>query len=99
MRTRPGRCTIGAVSGEPPPKVCRVEQALGRTEICPEGACPFWSSGSASWSGHCVFERLDLRGREALVEWLHKLRAELGDDGPEPTRAERFRGPNEARAD
>jgi hypothetical protein len=46
-----------------------------------------------------VFERLDLRGREALVEWLHKLRAELGDDGPEPTRAELFRGPNEARAD
>jgi hypothetical protein len=56
---------------------CRLSDALGVTEECPEGACPFWEPGGAVLEGRCAFERLDLSGRRDLADFLLLLRADL----------------------
>jgi hypothetical protein len=56
---------------------CRLNEALGVTEECPEEACPFWEPGGAVVAGGCALERLDLSGRRDLAEYLLRLRAGL----------------------
>jgi len=59
-------------------KVCRIEEALGRDELCPGAACAFWEPGKA---GGCPFDRVDFADRADLAEWLHDLRTQLEEFG------------------
>lgn len=56
---------------------CRLNEALGVAEECPEEACPFWEPGAAVLAGRCTFEGLDLSGRGDLAAYLLRLRADL----------------------
>jgi hypothetical protein len=64
------------------PRSCRIEQSLGRSEICPGASCPFWERTSAVNGGSCLFDELDLAGRQDFAAWLHELRDQLGKHGP-----------------
>ncbi len=51
------------------PRLCRIEQSLGRTEICPGANCPLWEQAGSANGGSCLFEssispagRISLRG-------------------------------------
>ena len=55
---------------------CRLQEALGGREACPEAACPFWEAGGVV-EGRCVVERLDLSGRADLAGWLLLIRDQL----------------------
>lgn len=63
------------------PRLCRIEQSLGRTEICPGANCPLWEQAGSANGGGCLFERLDLAGRQDLAAWLHDLREQLDKHG------------------
>jgi hypothetical protein len=58
-------------------RLCSLEEAVGRTVPCGEGACAFWEPGGAVLHGRCAFERLDLRGREELAGELLRIKALL----------------------
>jgi hypothetical protein len=57
--------------------LCRLNEAFGVAEECPEKACPFWEPGGAVLAGRCTFEGLDLSGRRDLAAYLLQLRAGL----------------------
>ena len=59
------------------PAHCRIEQSLGRSEICPGASCPFWEGSDGIDGGGCFFGDLDLAGRKDLASWLHDLRERL----------------------
>jgi hypothetical protein len=65
---------------DPVPKLCRIEQQLGRREVCPGDACAFWEPAETGGGG-CPFDELDLAGRADLAHWLHDLRAQLEEFG------------------
>jgi len=73
-----------------------LEQAVGRSGICPGARCPFWESSRGG--GACSFESLDLGGREQLAGWLLDLRRGLEDDQDE-ARREFFARLNAGRSD
>jgi hypothetical protein len=54
--------------------LCALERAVGRSELCPEGGCPFWEPGGAVLSGRCAFEQLDLSGRPDVAKELLRVR-------------------------
>ena len=58
------------------PRLCSLEAAVGKTEVCPEGACPFWEPDVAL-GGHCAFEELGVVPDAALATWLLEIRARL----------------------
>lgn len=60
------------------PRLCRIEQSLGRSEICPGASCPLWEQTGDPQGGRCLFDGLDLAGRHDLATWLHDLREQLG---------------------
>ena len=83
-------------------RLCRLGQSVGRVEICPEQACPFWNSGVEGRQGHCAFDGVDLNGRDDLLRWLLELRAELdrqGDVERDELRSRFYRRLNDGRAD
>jgi len=72
-RTRRTLVSMSATAGE---SECRIERALGRSELCPGASCPFWEQGPDRPVG-CVFGEVDLSGRKDVAAWVHDLRAEL----------------------
>jgi hypothetical protein len=56
--------------------LCRIKEAIGRTDVCPKRACPFWEIAGRG-PGHCVFDHLDLAGRRDLAALLAGLRDQL----------------------
>lgn len=57
--------------------MCRIEEALGRSQLCSETHCPFWEEGAFARPGGCAFDPLDLQTRQRLAGWLVRLRGEL----------------------
>lgn len=55
-------------------RLCALERAVGRHEVCPEAGCPFWEPGAKALSGQCAFERLDLAGRQDVAQELLRIR-------------------------
>lgn len=39
-------------------RACALQDAVGRVERCPGGACPFWEEGGAIVEAGCAIERL-----------------------------------------
>jgi hypothetical protein len=60
-------------------RVCSLEAVVGKTEACPESACPFWEPGGAALSGRCAFERRGLSADARLASWLLEIRGRLED--------------------
>jgi len=58
-------------------RLCTLEAAVCRHEVCPEGACPFWEPGGAALDGRCAFEELDVTADAALAGWLLEIRERL----------------------
>ena len=58
-------------------RLCSLEASVGRHEVCPEGACPFWEPGGAVLEGRCAFEDLDIADDTALATWLLEIRERL----------------------
>jgi len=54
------------------PRLCRIEESLGRAVECPHERCPFWESGGAV-EGACAFERLDLSANPELGDLLLRV--------------------------
>lgn len=65
------------VSHSGPPELCRFQEALGISEVCPEEACPFWEQGGAVVPGRCAFDRLDLSHRTDLAAVLVRIRDDI----------------------
>jgi hypothetical protein len=59
------------------PKLCKLQDAAGRVEACPGGACPFWEPGGAALDGRCAVGHLDLAARPELAASLLRIRKEL----------------------
>jgi hypothetical protein len=60
---------------------CSLAAAVGRSEACPEEACPFWEPGGAALQGRCAFERLGLSAGAELASWLLEIRERLAAAG------------------
>jgi hypothetical protein len=58
-------------------RLCSLEGAVGRSEACPEDACPFWEPGGAALAGRCAFEELGISAEAGLASWLLEIRARL----------------------
>jgi hypothetical protein len=58
-------------------KLCSLEAVVGRSEACPEDACPFWEPGGAVLAGRCAFEELGISADANLAAWLLEIRARL----------------------
>lgn len=58
-------------------RLCTLEAAVSRQEVCPEGACPFWEPGGAALDGRCAFEELNVTADAALAGWLLEIRERL----------------------
>ena len=58
-------------------RLCTLEEAVGKTELCPEGACPFWEPGGPALVGRCAFEELDVAAEASLATWLLEIRERL----------------------
>jgi len=58
-------------------RLCSLEATVGRHEVCPEGACPFWEPGGAVLDGRCAFEELEVTADAALAGWLLEIRGRL----------------------
>jgi hypothetical protein len=58
-------------------RLCSLETAVGRSEACPEDACPFWEPGGAALGGRCAFEQLGVAADEELAAWLLEIRGRL----------------------
>lgn len=56
---------------------CSLEAAVGKSEACPEDACPLWERGVAALGGRCAFEQLDITSDAALAGWLLEIRGRL----------------------
>lgn len=59
------------------PKFCRLQELLGRVELCPAAACALWDPGDTTHEGHCAIADLDLTGRPDAAAWLLRIRKEL----------------------
>ena len=73
------------------PHLCTLEEAVGKVEACPEGACTFWEPGGVALGGRCAFEQLDVAADSALATWLLEIRERLASAestvarrGPQP---------------
>lgn len=67
-------------------RLCSLETAVGETEACPEGACPFWEPGGAALGGRCAVEALGVATDPELATWLLEIREKLAvarSDGDE----------------
>jgi hypothetical protein len=64
-------------SNETDVRLCRLQDAVGRVETCPEDACPFWEPGGTALEGRCAVERLDLAHRPEVADWLLRIRKQL----------------------
>ena len=62
-------------------RLCSLEAAVGKREVCPEDACPFWEPGGAVLRGRCAFEELDVGKDTALAAWLLEVRERLASTG------------------
>ena len=58
-------------------RLCTLEKAVGKNELCPEGACPFWEPGGAALAERCAFEELDVAADAPLATWLLEIRERL----------------------
>ena len=58
-------------------RLCSLEAAVGRSEACPEDACPFWEPGGAALGGRCAFEQLGIEADQELAAWLLEIRGRL----------------------
>lgn len=58
-------------------RLCSLEAAVGRSEACPEDACPFWEPGGAALAGRCAFEELGISADADLASWLLEIRERL----------------------
>jgi hypothetical protein len=58
-------------------RLCRLQDAAGRVEHCPGGACPFWEPGGAVLEGRCAIEQIDLHANADIVHRLVELRSSL----------------------
>jgi hypothetical protein len=58
-------------------RLCSLETAVGRSEACPEDACPFWEPGGAALGGRCAFEQHGVAADEELAAWLLEIRGRL----------------------
>jgi hypothetical protein len=58
-------------------RLCTLEKAVGKTELCPEGACPFWEPGGVVLAGRCAFEELAVAADAPLATWLLEIRERL----------------------
>ena len=64
-------------------RVCSLAAAVGISEVCPEGACPFWEPGGAVLGGRCAVEEFGVELDAALATWLLEIRDKLGAAGSE----------------
>src|SRR6266536_5059427 len=64
---------------EDQPKLCRLQDEVGRTETCPGGKCPFWEEAGLIGEPGCAFDRiaLDVHGRPELAQHLLRIRHAL----------------------
>jgi hypothetical protein len=90
MQSRDSENTLTSMNAPAEPKPCRIEQSLGRTELCPGASCPLWDQGDNASGGGCLFDRLDLAGRRDLAVWLHDLREKLDTFGASDAEARRI---------
>jgi hypothetical protein len=58
-------------------RFCSLATAIGKSEACPEAACPFWEPGGAALDGNCAFEQLGVSADAHLATWLLEIRARL----------------------
>jgi hypothetical protein len=80
------------MTSETTSRLCSLESAVGRTEACPEGACPFWEPGGAVLDGRCPLERIDLAAQSSLAGFLLQIREGLASaSSAEAARLERSR--------
>jgi hypothetical protein len=68
-------------------RICSLEAAVGRSEACPEDACPFWEPGGAALGGRCAFEELGISADAGLAAWLLEIRGRLEEGSVEEERA------------
>jgi hypothetical protein len=59
------------------PRLCHLEQAIGRAAACPEEHCPFWEPGGAVLEGRCLFEGIDVARDPDLAPWLLAIRGRV----------------------
>ena len=58
-------------------RLCTLEAAVGKSEACPEDACPFWEPGGAALGGRCAWEQLGVAADSGLASWLLEIRGRL----------------------
>jgi hypothetical protein len=58
-------------------RLCTLEAAVGKSEACPEDACPFWEPGGAALGGRCAWEQLGVAADSELSAWLLEIRRRL----------------------
>lgn len=85
MPLRAARFDTRGVSGRP--ERCHLHAALGETEACPEGACPFWLDDRRG--GSCLIEELDVDARRPdIARVLLDVRRGLEEARDDEERAE-----------
>jgi hypothetical protein len=62
-------------------RLCSLATVVGKTEACPEDACPFWEPGGAALDPRCAFEELGVAATPPLASWLLEIRGRLEDAG------------------
>ena len=67
----------GGMAIQQTPRLCTLEAAVGKSEACPEDACPFWEPGGAALGGRCAWEELELTADSELATWLLEIRGRL----------------------
>lgn len=58
-------------------RLCTLEAVVGKSEACPEDACPFWEPGGAALGGRCAWEQLGVEADSELATWLLEIRGRL----------------------
>jgi hypothetical protein len=71
-----GRVGTGT-GGSSGPRLCKLQQEVGRVEVCPVGGCAFWEPGGAVLEGRCAFDGLDVSGNPELAALLLEIRRGL----------------------
>lgn len=66
-----------AMTAKATARICSLKLAVGKTEACPEEACPFWEPGGAALPGDCAVERFNVVPQGALAGWLLEIRERL----------------------
>jgi hypothetical protein len=72
--------------------LCRLEAIAGSERHCPEAGCSFWEPGGAVLEGRCLFERVDLAARPALIAELIGIRERLDASARSSTAGEASAG-------